>query len=456
MSRRARLALLLLLASGIPACSTDDGPSCDLSGGTQLTAAPWPMFRADQVNSGRADDTALHLDRQRLDLLFPTSASQTCRIPPTPPAEQGIGTVQVAPILGNDNIFVGSSDGNVYMLTYDGTVVDLDFPILLPGPVISTPLLGGDDEFLFVPSTGSVSKFELDRGVETGTVLILGAAAGSPNIWDGDGTLFLATDGGVYNGICPNSVLRYQVTFPPTQSTVAITQDPTKPDEETPIIVAAGLNGQVRAYNIRSRQFWSFFASADINAAVVIDESTSQFYVADAGGNVFAGNLATGARNPAFSFPTAEAGIFASMALGRDDAASPRLYVADLAGTVYAVDRATGAVAWTFRAAGPIRASLAVAAGGAEDVIIVAADVLGGPNGEATDGRVYAISDLGCSGEACKRVEWDIPIGFSLGTAAPSIGADGIVYFGREGNCIPEGQTAVVNNGGALYAIGRP
>ena len=302
------------------------------------------MFRADQVNSGRVDK-ALHLDRQRLDLLFPESASQTCRIPPTQPAEQGIGTVQVAPILGNDNIFVGSSDGNVYKLTYDGALVILDFPILLPGPVISTPLLGGEDEFLFVPSTGSVSKFEVDRGVETGTVLVLGAAAGSLNIWDGDGTLFQATDGGVYIGICPNSVLRYQVTFPPTQSTVAIAQDPTKPDEETPIIVAAGLNGQVRAYNIRSRQFWSFFASADINAAVLIDKTSGQFgqfYVADAAGNVFAGNLVTGARNPAFTFPTAEAGIFASMALGRDNAASPRLYVADLGGTVYAVDRATG------------------------------------------------------------------------------------------------------------------
>ncbi|MGH7787933.1 MAG: PQQ-binding-like beta-propeller repeat protein [Candidatus Binatia bacterium] len=400
--------------------------------------------------------------------------------------------MQVAPILDVDNIFVGSSDGNVYMLEYNGDVVVLDFPILLPGPVTSTPLLGANNR-LFVPSTGSVSAFELDRGEETGTTLVIGAGTSSPNIWDGDGTLFLTTDGGVYNGICPNHVLRYQVTFPPTQSTVAITQDPT--DEDTPIIVAAGLNGQVRAYNIRARQFWSFFASANINAAVLIDDTTDQFFVADAAGNVFAGNLATGLRtmrcsstttkicctegndcpqdmtcpdgetcSVPFRFPQAHGGILASMALGRDmDGFTPRLYVADQAGWLYAVDRATGAVAWSFQAAGPIRASLAVATGGAEeDVIIVAADVLGGPNGEATDGRVYAISDLGCSGEACKRVEWDIPVGFSLGTAAPSIGTDGtgnpdgVVYFGREGNCIPAGQTAVVNNGGALYAIGRP
>lgn len=453
MTRHARMLLVLAFAAWLPACSTDDGPTCDLSGGTQLAAAPWPMFRADNFNSGRVD-VLLDLERHDLEKLFPA----------TDLTADEIGTVQVAPILGDDNIYLGASDGNVYVLNYDGSEVQLDFPILLPGPVTSTPLLGGEDgedgeddkeTVLFVPTTGAVSQFELDRGLETGTALVIGSATGSLNIWNGDGTVFLATDGGVYAGVCPNSVLRYQVTFPPTQSTVAIAQDPTKPNK-TPIIVAAGLNGQVRAYNIRSRQFWSFFASADINAAVLIDESTGkygQFYVADAAGRVFAGELDTGRPVAGFQFPRAAAGILASMALGRDDTPTPRLYVADQSGAVYAVNRMTGRVEWTFQAAGPIRASLAVATGGDNDVIIVAADIAGGPNGEATAGRVYALSDLGCSGDACRRVEWAVDIEYSLGAAAPSIGATGIVYLGREGNQL-NAENSVVNKGGALYAIG--
>lgn len=445
MTRHARMLLVLTFAAWLPACSTDDGPTCDLSGGTQLADAPWPMFRADNFNSGRVN-VPLDLERHDLEKLFPA----------TDLTADEIGTVQVAPILGDDNIYLGASDGNVYVLNYDGSEVQLDFPILLPGPITSTPLLGGEDgeeKVLFVPTTGAVSQFELERGLETGTALVIGSATGSLNIWNGDGTVFLATDGGVYAGVCPNSVLRYQVTFPPTQSTVAIAQDPTKPNEETPIIVAAGLNGQVRAYNIRSRQFWSFFASADINAAVLIDDTTDQFYVADAGGRVFAGDLATGLPIAGFQFPTAAAGILASMALGRDDTPTPRLYVADQSGIVYAVNRQTGTVEWTFQAAGPIRASLAVATGGDNDVIIVAADIVGGPNGEATAGRVYALSDLGCSGDACRRVEWAVDIEYSLGAAAPSIGATGIVYLGREGNQL-NAENTVVNKGGALYAIG--
>jgi hypothetical protein len=284
------------------------------------------------------------------------------------------------------------------------------------------------------------------------------------------------------------------LTFPSTQSPAAIAQDPNEPAQASPspIIVAAGLAGQVRAYNIRGRQFWSFFGATTITAAVLIDEnlpdqvcdnrvamptptptrmdrpsptatptnSLKRFYVADQSGRVYSGNLANGSKCENFAF-AADAAISASMALGRDNTEDPRLYVADEGGTLYALDRNTGAVRWTFQADGPILSSPAVATGGANDIIVFGADILGTISGSsvpvAVDGRVYAVRDDGSSG----TLLWTFDAGASIGASSPSINTNGAVYIGRAGQqlasgdqCPDNADTCTINVGGGLYIIG--
>ncbi|HSP97334.1 MAG TPA: PQQ-binding-like beta-propeller repeat protein, partial [Candidatus Dormibacteraeota bacterium] len=173
---------------------------------------------------------------------------------------------------------------------------------------------------------------------------------------------------------------------------------------------------------------------------------------------------ANGSKCENFAF-AADAPISASLALGRDTAEEPRLYVADEGGTLYALDRDTGAIRWTFQADGPILSTPAVATGGANDIIVFGADVLGTISGSslpvAVDGRVYAVRDDG----ATATLLWTFDAGASIGASSPSINTDGTVYIGRAGQQLASGDqcahgsgnpdvTCTVNVGGALYAIG--
>jgi outer membrane protein assembly factor BamB len=441
-----RLLIVACAAAQLTGCSSDDGPTCSLKGGTQLAAAPWPKFAADTANSGRSQ-VALGGTAIEAFVLFP------------PEDQPPIGPVQTAPVLGLETIYVGSSDTNVYAIDYGGVPVDLEDEIQVDGAVTGTPLLGADGT-LFVPSNGTLTQFRSDGEIKN-IATLPGFEAASPNIWNGDGTAYAGTLSGAFSGVCPNGVLRYQLSFPLTQSTAAVVQDPNEPTQSTPIIVAAGLAGQVRAYNIRGRQRWSFFASSTVDAAVVIDESTEVFYVAASNGRVFAGALANGVPISAFAF-AADAGILASPALGRDSVPVPTIYIADQGGTLYALDRATGAVRWRFQADGPIQSTPAVATGGAADVIVFGADVLGeistSPVPVPIDGRVYAVRD---DGDTATQL-WQYETGSSIGTASPAIGSDGTIYIGRQGQRLGMGAecpggdastTCTVNDGGALYAI---
>ncbi len=471
MNRIGLLAAACMAGTVLAGCSTDSGPSCSLNGGTTLaplippptpsmttpTTSAWAKFAADPANSGRSP---VDLGGTEIEgrVLFPRDG------------QAAIGPVQTAPVLGRgimvsegvfeDIIYVGSSDSYVYTVGYDGEAIVLEDKIQVDGAVTGTPLLGADGT-LFVPSNGTLTQFDPDGSVKN-IATLPGFAAASPTIWNGDGTTYTGTLSGGFSGVCPNGVQRFQLSFPLTQSAAAVAQDPNEPTQETPIIVAAGLAGQVRAYNIRGRQRWSFFASATIEAAVVIDESTDIFYVADTNGRVFAGALANGVPQAGFSF-AADESITASPALGRDDAAVPTLYVADVGGTVYALDRATGEVRWTFEAVGPIQSSLVVATGGAKDVIVFGADVLANistsPTAVPVAGRVYALRDDGTTATPL----WDFDTDSSIGAASPAIDSDGTVYIGRQGQQLGSGgaqcpggnatMTCTVNVGGALYAI---
>lgn len=452
MTHAARIPICLLLLLLLPACSDDGGPSCSLDGGTQLASSAWPKFHADTANSGRTT-VDLSGNSGAGGLLFP------------PPGSTPIGPTETTPILGTliitdpppeqrmDAIYLASSDGNVYVLDYDGQLIQLEDDIMVNGPVTGTPLQGADGT-LFVPSNGVLAQFRANGRLRTNGP-VPGFAAASPNIWNGDGTTYTGTLSGGFSGVCPNGVQRYQLSFPATQSAAAVAQDPNEPDQNTPIIVAAGLGGAVRAYTIRGRQRWSFFASSTVNAAVLIDESADIFYVADANGRVFAGDLAYGTLLAGFQF-AAQAPISASPALGR----SGDLYVADESGILYALESGTGAVRWAFQADGPITSSPAVATGGARDIIVVAADVVAITSGSSepvpVDGRVYAIRDDGDS----FTVLWTFATGASIGASSPAIYSDGTVYIGRQGQYLGTPNTpgcavgALCNVGGGVFAIG--
>ena len=545
---RTRLLALAAAALLLAACSKSGAPACSLDGGTILAPTPdqtpsgtpsstWPKFRADQANSGR---TAVDITGNSGvgTLLFDgycgangtqVFPSQTC-IEADPQCENqsatciGIGPVSTTPIHGlqpsdkppcgqpgtdgPQGIYVASSDGRVYVYCVGGQPTHISDSMQLNSAITGSPLLGADT-VLFVPGTGSVVQFFND-GERKNTGTVNGFVAASPNIWDGngktpDGTIYVATLSGTFAAVCPNGAQRFPaLTFPSSQSSAAIIQYPTPTplsehsppsNEVNPIIIAGGVNGQVRAFNVRGRQYWSFLASANIAAAILIDQATDLFYVADTGGGVSAANLINGQRDPNFSFapPVDErpASFTASPALGNDMAPRPKLYVAaqslvgqspaEQSGVLYALDRATGAVCWTFTADGPITSSPAVGigAGGDHDVIVFAADtveVLNPAIGPVpTGGRVYAIPDRdddGCDGaprcageDDCPQWIFDaasIPPGhsYSFGASSPSIGPDGTVYIGRTGSRLgsgsecPTAEPCVVNDGGALYAIG--
>ena len=453
LMQRLFLALMALVGVG---CSDNSGPTCSLEGGTQLATAPWPKFRADTANTGRSTAAlsgSMVIGRVLLPQA-PSTATATGLAAPTPTATPEtsatpatptitpileIGPVETTPILGPDSIFVASSDGNVYVIDYQGESVPLEEPIEVESAITASPLLGANG-VLFVASNALLTQYDPDGTQRNGSA-VLGFIAGSPNIWDGDGTAFVTSVGGTLQGVCPNGVARYVLGFPPSQSTLAIVQDPTVTTESTAIIVGGGQNGQVRAFSLLGRQKWSFFASADIAAAVLVDETTEQFYVADTDGRIFTGTLSNGLPVPGFQFAAA-AGITASLALGRDTAEVPTLYAADLGGTLYAIDRATGAVRWTFEADGPIASSPAVATGGPTDVIVFGA-TLTDERGLPVNGRVYAVSDEGGEGPGGRAQLWTFDTGSPIGASSPSIGSDGTIYIGVQGGA----------GGGAVFAI---
>ena len=484
----------------LAACDSGGGVSCSLDGGMPLAPSTFPKFRADLGNTGRAA-VDLNGSSGNLRTLFDGFCSavplQTCSVDVGCLSELGtctrIGLISTTPILDAEtpapNIYLGSADGTVYAVDSTGEMLPLEQQIELSSAIVGSPLLGLDPntnpnrQLLTVPGNSVVAQFtvtlETDSdgnptrsGFETTLAAVPGFVSASPNIWNGDGndfdgTVFFGTESGTFGGVCPNGVPRWSVSFPATQSSAALVPDPSFTDQVTPIIIAGGLNGQVRGYSKGGRLAWTFFASANIVAAVMIDPSSNLAYVADTAGRVFVLNVASG--QPVTPLPqfTANAGIMASPALGRDDVAQPRLYVADQNGVLYALDRDDlSVVYWTFQAAGPINSSPAVATLGDRDVIVFGADVLGVVNPAAApvaiDGKVYAVRDDGDSAS----LVWVKDIGYSIGTASPSIGINRTVYIGREGNRLEspakcpdrdgdgEGDACVVNEGGALYEIG--
>ncbi len=435
-----RKALLLVSAFGLAAtlssCSSGGGgKSCKLTGEFLLADSDWPKFHRDAANTGRAA-VDLSVNSGEPLRLFPGSGIT-------------IGAIANTPILASDRILLGSTDGTVYVLDYAGTPLLLDEDDLRPmtGAITASPVMGKDSTgqegpFAVALGEGTLVQFRSDGSARYATTL--GAfVSGSPGIGS-DGTIYVGNLGGTFSAVCPNGGVKFVLSATATESSAAVVNDPE--DDKDRIIVFGANNGQVRALDQRGRQRWSFFASAAVQAAIVMDVPSDRLFVADQAGRVFSVDIGHGERREDFSFQ-AGAPIFASPALGGDTRATPSLYVADQAGTLYAVDRASGAVRWTFDAGAQIFSSPAVATGGASDVVVFGADVrpdttaAGGiacqTPGVTSCGIVYAVADSGTGPSLLWATELEHPVGHS----SPSLRSDGTVYIGTEG--------------GILYSLGQ-
>jgi outer membrane protein assembly factor BamB len=451
------VAALLLLVTG---CSSGGSGGCNVKGGTDLAAPTtfsWPKFRADKLNTGRSD-ADLHGSTGDGRLIFPPAGESIGAIATTPI----LGTASVCSISGRscasrpcdaedgscmeeDRIFLGSTDGDVYVLNRngeraqvaqadsngnlvrddDGNLIIQDVEINNQSAITSSPLYTEDQTLFIGAGNGTLAQYMTD-GTLVRVSTVGGFISASPNIGS-DGTVYVTSQAGVFIGICANGAARFSLAVTSSQSSVAvIDQD----DDRT--IIAGGDSGQVRAVDIQGRELWSFFASAPVLAAPVVDQAGDQVFVADSAGRVFAVDVEDG-QSRDFLFQAGST-ISASPALGRDGEGSV-LYVAAEDGALYALDRDTGDVVWRFDAEGTIRSSPLVATGGDDDIVVFGTD----------DGLVYAVEDVDDSGGSrTPQVLWIFDSGLPIGQASPAIAEDGTIYIGAQGS----GTT------GALFAIG--
>jgi len=530
------------LAVVLGACKSSSTESCNYNGATQLAATTWPKFRADGANSGRADVDlssssgipAVLLQgfcasgninmpcRQNSDCLTSGPSPTPAATPPTTPAQSpiptptplvcvNIGKVVASPVLFNTTIYLASTDGTVYGLGLDSAAALSRFGI--SGPILATPLVGANGN-VFVAGAGILTQFFADGTINHQTSLS-GTVGGSPNIWSSNGTTYIGTGGGEFAGICPNGIPRYAVGFPSTQSSPAVVQDPhLAPGDLRPIAVGGGANGEVRAYDIKGRQYYAFTATNTIVASIVVDDLASPrvFYVADTNGQLFIVNLASGQSvNPGRSptpntnanpnapifraaycsvtpnrqcnrdadCPASEhcitAQIIASPALSSDPDGmrGTTLYVADNTGVLWALDRTNGTRIWNYPDTPPppgrsITSSPAVATGGMNDVVVFALDFFDDRVNRMRS-RMIALIDNGAAGPPTPL--WrgadgldGVPVCGTVGTtntalaSSPSIGPDGTVYIGLSSVGDPDAPECadVVTStgaGGGLAAI---
>jgi outer membrane protein assembly factor BamB len=428
------LAVLLCACSG-----GDEGPSCSLSGGTTLATSAWPKFRRDSAN------------RAQIDVDLTASSAEQRWVFPAAEATSDLGAISTTPILGDDRIFVGASDGELHVLDFGGKR-DQFFDITSLTALTSSALLGADGTIFVGFGTGVVSQYHADGELKN-SASIGGFISGSLNIGP-DGVTYIGTLAGLFAGVCPNGVPRFLLQIAPTQSSPAVASEDFcnahfEKANDCPRILLGADDGRLRTFDLKGRVRWSFFASSSIQASPVLDESQDRFYLADTGGRVYAGRITDGERATEFDFRT-PAAITASPALGRE-----ALYVADIGGvcsltsaqscsldsdcspsacatcapnerctggTLYAVDPATGAVRWSFETGASVRSSPAVATGGDNDVVVFGSD----------DGVVHALVDEGTE----PSVLWTFTADSAIGRSSPSIDFDGNVYIGTEGGRI--------------------
>jgi outer membrane protein assembly factor BamB len=318
-----------------------------------------------------------------------------------PPQELAIGGIAATPVLGTNSIYLASNDTNVYVMDFEGQLVELDEQVNTDGAITATPLLGEDGTLFVVSGDGRLRQFETDGTIRR-TTTIGGFLSASPNIGS-DGTVYFGSEAGSFAAVCSNGAPKFIRTTTRSQSAPAVMIDPSDPDNI--IVVAGSSNGQVRAFDRRGRTRWSLFVSAGatITAAIIIDEATQRVFVADQTGRVFVGDLANGVLDPQFNF-RASASISASAALGNDV-----LYVADELGVLYAVDPSSGNIRWQWSASEDIRLNDGI---GDIATSIRSSPALSAPDGDAERtivGVDIATDSAFCQFETTCTVDDDCP-----------------------------------------------
>ena len=462
MKRRLFSLLFVLVTLLSVGCSSGgDSPSCGFDNQTtlaDLSEAPWPKFARDNTNSGRIENVTIE-PAPVARWVFPSLEEES---PLSPISNSAlVGSNGRVYLVGTANE-TGDAEVKLYVLDVDtGKVLNNITPTPEPTPietpaeptpvetpieypptigfgtiVTGTPLLAADDT-VYVPfGDGWLSRFEVDNEEALTATVIAGFLSASPTIAN-DGTVYLGSVGGAFPAVCPNGIPRFIVTVGGTQSSAAVVEGE---DDTERMIVLAGNDAQVRAVDYLGRHLWVFFASAVVQASVVIDQrelesgdNADRVYVADKAGWVFARQLENGA-----AVWTRRAGsgapISATPALG-----TGVLYVADEGGTLYALDIDSGEPVWSCTVDGAIRSSLAVASSDAGETVVFGAD----------DAMVYAVDTAAASGcttlDSCNCSDvalWTFAVDATVGRASPAIDFDGTVYIGTEA--------------GHLYAIGAP
>ena len=424
------------------------GKECKLNGGTVLahpaddaTGSDWPRFHRDRANTGRTEVS-----------LRTTAPDAPRRI--FPPVGTTIGAISTTPILGpNGRVFFGSQDGTVYAINRQGDPLFFDDQgepehLVRAAAVSATPLLGDNGAIFVAGGDGSVLQYSVD-GILLQSTLLGGFISGSPNIGN-DGTIYVGSLSGSFGSVCPNGATRFLVAFAPIQTTPAVMNDPE--DVEDLIIINAEESAQVRGFDLRGRQRWSFFPSAAPRGAVVLDEDSGNFFIADASGRVSSASALDGRRqglcseDPSkacsmdtdcsgtcvpFAFRAARCAPSASdtVCTTNSDCESPAVCVADAAttapalgletlyvtsesGTVYALDSRTAALRWMVPVGATVHSSPAVAVDATSETVVFGAD----------DGMLYAVRD--------GQIIWSVALGSPIGTSSPAIAADGTIFVG--------------------------
>jgi outer membrane protein assembly factor BamB len=437
MSRGGIVSVLALCGSMLAGCTGGGGgATCSFNSPATLAESAWPKFRHDAQNTGTVTNSLVITNAAQLLWTFP------------PTSESPKGPFAASPVINGTAgdptsetlIYIGSTDGYMYAVNRaDGTQdTNFYFVSVSAAPITSTVLLtqrSGQDALFFGGGDGNLYGVNATAQPEATNwpSIITGFISGSPTIITIDGTIYTATLSGFISGVCPNGVLRFSF------STIGVQSSPAVGDISGPYttLYYGGDDRQLRAIRNDGPPLWSFSTSGSIQNAPVVGLNngvTSAIYIADRGGFIFKVD-ATGQAVSGFHFPGPVGPMTSSPALSSDPSnpATPRLYVGSDDGKLYAVNGNTGAIAWSFQTNGPIVSSPAVATGGAQPVIVVGSN----------DGKVYFVLDDGSEPREMAVFE---TIGKKAdGTAyavrsSPAIGADGTVYVGADD--------------GRLYAIG--
>jgi outer membrane protein assembly factor BamB len=265
------------------------------------------------------------------------------------------GGIASSPAVVNGDVYVGSSDGNVYGVNA-GTGAQL-WSFATGGSVLSSPAVANGDVYVgsgdgnvyaLNPATGTVVwSFDAGAGVES-----------SPTV--ANGVVYVGSDSGTVYAIsaATGAQLWSFTTGGSVGSFPAVANG----------VVYVG-SGDHNLYALRATtgtQLWSFATGGSVASAPAV--ANGVVYVGSYDGNVYAINASTGAQRWLF---TTGGSVGSSAAV-----ANGVVYVGSSDGNVYALRTATGAQRWSSATGGSVGSSAAVANG----VVYVG----------SSDGNVYA------------------------------------------------------------------